>query len=299
MTSDAPIATDFPYESRYVDVVDSRMHYIEQGEGDPILLLHGNPTSSYLWRNVIPHLAPHGRCIAPDLIGMGKSDKPDIPYRFFDHAKYLDAFIDELGLDRVTLVVHDWGSGLGFYWAARHQERVRAIAFMEALVKPLKWDDFPKDFKMGFTLMRAPVIGWAFISGMNFFIDRIMPQSVVRPLTEVELDQYRAPYPTAASRQPIRQWPREIPIDGKPADVLVAFEEYGKYLRTSEIPKLMLHARPGGIITPEVAQWCRDTMPNLDAVDVGEGVHYLQEDNPHGIGEAIAAWYQGLPGESA
>ena len=219
MDAEREISTEFPYESRFVTVHGSKMHFIDEGEGAPILFLHGNPTSSYLWRNIIPYLTPHARCIAPDLIGMGRSDKPDLGYRFFDHARYVDGFIESMGLEDVTLVLHDWGSGLGFHYVRRHAENVKALAFMEAIVRPSSWSAFPKDFKMGFKLMRTPGIGWFMISVMNMFVNQILPQSVVRTLTQEEMRHYNAPYPTVGSRKPVRQWPCEIPIDGTPADV--------------------------------------------------------------------------------
>lgn len=267
------------------------MHYIEEGNGDPILFLHGNPTSCYLWRNIIPHLVPHGRCIAPDLIGMGQSDKPDIGYRFVDHVKYIEGFIEELGLTNITLVIHDWGSALGFNYAMEHQDNVKGIAFMEGIVRPSKWSEFPPDFKMGFKLMRTPGVGWFMVSVMNMFIKGLLPQAVVRPLTAQEKDAYAAPFPTIASRKPVRQWPVEIPIDGQPADVHKIVESYSQKLQESDIPKILFYAKPGGIISPAILQWCIDNIKNLKTVDIGPGVHYLQEDNPELIGKEIAAWH--------
>lgn len=192
MSSVTPQA-EFPFESRYVDVLDSRMHYIDEGRGPVMLFLHGNPTSSYLWRNVIPHLAQNARCIAPDLIGMGRSGKPDIAYSFFDHARYLDAFIDALGLDRFTLVVHDWGSALGFHHARRHPKRVRALAFMEALIEPQKWSGIVEPFRTGLRFIRMPVIGWLLIIALNGFIKIILPRATLRALSREERMRYAAP----------------------------------------------------------------------------------------------------------
>ena len=182
------IASDFPFESKFIEVLGSKMHCIDEGQGDPILFLHGNPTSSYLWRNVIPHLISQGRCIAPDLIGMGKSDKPSLSYTFQDHYRYLSSFLEKLELDNLVLVVHDWGSGLGFHFAANHPDKIRGIAFMESILRPVSWSDFPKDFKMGFKLMRTPLIGWLMISVMNFFIKKILPQATLRKLSSAEMD---------------------------------------------------------------------------------------------------------------
>ena len=248
MTTSA-ISADFPFESKYVEVHGSKMHYIEEGEGDTILFLHGNPTSCYLWRNVIPHLRHKGRCIAPDLIGMGKSDKPDLSYYFEDHYKYITGFIDALQLKNITLVIHDWGSGLGFNYMAHHPENVVRVAFMEAILRPARWQDFPKDFKMGFKLMRTPLVGWIMISGMNAFVNKILPQATMRTLTEEEMNHYRAPYPTAKSLRPVRQWPREIPIDGQPERMHKTVSAYCESFKASQHPKLLLYATPGGLIT--------------------------------------------------
>jgi len=286
------ISAAFPFESRFVDVLGSRMHYVEAGEGEPVLFLHGNPTSCYLWRNIIPHVAPLGRCIAPDLIGMGRSARPDIAYRFADHFRYVEAFIEALGLADVTLVLHDWGSALGFHWFARHPERVRALAFMEAILTPLRWSDFPPAFRIGFRLMRAPGVGWLIVSGMNAFVEQVLPRAVVRRLRPEEMAHYRAPFPTMASRRPVRQWPREIPIDGRPADVDAIVRNYGTALKTSPVPKLLVHGRPGGIVRAPMVDWCRRRLPNLVAIDVGPGIHYLQEDAPDAIGRALARWYR-------
>lgn len=292
-TDDAP--GRLPYEPREIAVLDSTISYIDEGEGEPILFLHGNPTSSYLWRNIIPHLTPHARCIAPDLIGMGRSGKPDIPYRFLDHYRYLEAFLAELRLTNLTLVLHDWGSGLGFHYASRHEDTVKALAFMEAIVKPLSWSDVPRDFSLGFRLFRTPVIGWLLLCGLNVFVTQILPKAVVRQLTEEEKAAYAAPFPTVASRKPVRMWPLEIPFDGKPEDMFRIVREYSSWLQATDKPKLLLYAHPGGIIRAQEVRWCRNSLPALELVDVGAGVHFVQEDNPEGIGVALAAWYDQLP----
>ncbi len=294
MRTAKPISAEFPFASRYVEVHGSRMHYVEEGSGDPILFLHGNPTSSYLWRNIIPYLVPHGRCIAVDLIGMGKSDKPDLAYRFFDHSKYVEGFIETLGLSQIMFVVHDWGTALGFHYARRHPGNVKALAFMEAIVRPMRWAGFPRDFKLGFKLMRTPGVGWFMISVMNVFLKQIMPKTIVRELTAEEKLRYAEPFPTVASRKPVRRWPCEIPIDGAPADVDEAVSVYSQWLQETSLPKLLFHADPGGIIDAQTLEWCRRHFPYLETVNIGPGIHYLQEDNPHLIGEELAAWYRGL-----
>ena len=294
MTAERSISADFPFTSRFIEVQGSKMHFIEEGEGEPILFLHGNPTSSYLWRNIIPHLTPHARCIAPDLIGMGRSDRPDLEYRFFDHSRYVDGFIEALGLENVTLVLHDWGSGLGFHYARRHATNIRALAFMESIVRPSSWSAFPKDYKVGFRLMRTPGVGWFMISVMNAFVKQILPQAIVRDLSPEETAHYEAPYPTVGSRKPVRQWPCEIPIDGKPADVHSAVADYSRWLQETDLPKLLFHASPGGITDEATLAWCRESFPNLETVDIGDGIHFVQEDNPHRIGLELARWYNAL-----
>ncbi|MCP3953688.1 MAG: haloalkane dehalogenase [Desulfobacterales bacterium] len=288
------ISADFPFESKYVTVLGSKLHYLDEGAGDPILFLHGNPTSSYLWRNIIPHLAPLGRCIAPDLIGMGRSDKPRLGYRFYDHYEYVQGFIKALDLKNITLVIHDWGSALGFHYALRHANNIKGIAFMEAIIKPFTWEGFSKDFRLGFKLMRTPVIGWFMISVMNGFINKMLPETIVRTLSAAEKEHYAAPYRTITSRKPLRVWPCEIPIDGQPADVHAAVQAYNQQLQESDLPKLLLYARPGAIIDLKQVAWCRDHLKNLTVVDIGRGIHFIQEDNPHGIGTALVDWYQGL-----
>ncbi len=288
------ISPDFPFKSRYIEVLGSNMHYIDEGEGDPILFLHGNPSSSYLWRNIIPYVVPHGRNIAVDLIGMGKSDKPEIPYRFFDQAKYLEGFIKKLGLTNVTLVIHDWGSGLGFHYAMRHESNIKGIAFMEAMVKRFSWDNFPPDVKVAMKMLRTPGFNWLMGGVINIFLTQMLPQMVVRKLTATENAAYREPFNTIKSRKPVRQWPLEIPIDGHPADTQEMFDNYIQKLQRSELPKLLFFANPGTAIDAEMLAWCEQNLKNLKTVDIGEGLHFIQEDNPHLIGVELAKWIQGL-----
>lgn len=286
------ISPDFPFKSNFVEIYGSNIHYVDEGTGDPILFLHGNPTSSYLWRNIIPHLTPHARCIAPDLIGMGKSDKPDISYRFQDHYKYVKGFIEQLHLENITLVIHDWGSGLGFHYAMQHPKNVKGIAFMEAIIDTARWKDFPKEFKIGFKIFRTPGLGWVMISVMNVFVNKLLPEAVVRELTEEEMKYYRAPYRTIKDRKPVRVWPQEIPIDGTPEDMHRLVSDYNQKLQKTDIPKLLFYAHPGGIIREKQVEWCKNNLSNLETVDLGKGIHYLQEDHPHKIGEELAKWYR-------
>ncbi|MBT6441927.1 MAG: haloalkane dehalogenase [Alphaproteobacteria bacterium] len=294
MATTPTISANFPYASQYVDVAGEKIHYVEKGEGDPVLFLHGNPTSSYLWRNIMPYAAKTHRAIAMDLIGMGKSARPDLAYRFSDHVTFVDGFIEAMGLKNVTLVVHDWGSGLGFHYARRHAENVRGIAFMEAIMRPVGWTDFPPGYRTGFKIMRTPVLGWMMISVMNAFIEKILPSAINRTLTKEEHDYYRSAFPTIRSRRPVRQWPREIPIEGRPADVHQAVSAYNKWLTETDLPMLLCHATPGGLTTAPMVNWCRENLTNLTTADIGRGTHYVQEDNPHGIGEALETWLAGL-----
>jgi haloalkane dehalogenase len=274
-----------------IPVLDSTMYYEEQGDGNPVVLLHGNPTSSYLWRNVIPELTGQARCLAPDLIGMGRSGKPDIAYRFADHARYLDAWFKELEVDGVTLVGHDWGGALGFDWACRHPGRVRGIAFMETVVHPLTWDDWPAWAREMFQAFRRPGEGEELILDRNLFVEQVLPNAMLGTLSSEELDTYRAPFTKRAYRRPTLAWPREIPIDGEPADVTRRVQAYDTWLASStEVPKLLLTFDPGAIMTPPPITWCRDHIAALDVEHVGPGLHFVQEDNGPSIGIAIAAW---------
>jgi haloalkane dehalogenase len=294
------ISPDFPYEPHYVEVLGSKMHYIEQGTGAPILLLHGNPEWSYVWRNIIPHLSSLGRCIAPDLIGYGRSAKPNIEYRWFDHVRYLEGFIDTMGLRNMTLVLHDQGSGLGFHYAMRHEHNVKGIAFLEAIVRPYPWDKFSSpEFRELFRRFRSGGVGgegWQLIVEQNMFIEQLLPQATGRQLTETEMNFYREPFRDPASRIPIWRFPRETPIGGEPKDVWDAVTAYSERLQRSELPKLMLYATPGALLTPEHVEWCQQNIKNLKSVHIGPGLHFLQESSPHRIGREIATWYRSLPG---
>ncbi len=279
---------------RFATVNGKQMAYVEVGEGDPILFLHGNPTSSYLWRNIIPLLADVGRCIAPDLIGMGDSEPIDDPgpdsYQFVEHREYLDGLLEHLELgDNVTLVVHDWGSGLGFDWANRNRDRARGIAYMEAIVMPVTWDDWPEAARDIFQAMRSPA-GEMIVLEKNVFVERILPASIIRTLTDEELAVYRRPYLEAGERRrPTLTWPRQIPIDGDPDDVHDIVSAYGEWLATSDLPKLFINAEPGTILTGRQREFCR-SWPNQIETTV-PGIHFIQEDSPDEIGSAIRSWY--------
>lgn len=289
--SDGAISAEFPFESRFVEVQGSRLHYVEEGSGDPILFLHGNPTSSYLWRNIIPHVSSLGRAIAPDLIGFGASDKPDLEYSFFDHVAYVDGFIETLGLDRITLVLHDWGSALGFYYAARNSDKIRGLAFMESIVAPVQsWSDLHPDMQALFQAFRTPDKGWEMIVDQNMFVERVLPGAIVRDLSDEEMAHYRKPFLEPQSRKPVWRWPNEIPIEGSPAEVVDAVASYSNWLRDSPHPKLLFQAKPGTLMRAPVVEWCQAQLPNLETVDIGHGIHFVQEDAPHEIGAALAEW---------
>ncbi len=292
--SEAAISAADPYPRKRIRAHGVEMAYVDAGAGEPIVFLHGNPTSSYLWRNVIPHLSDQGRCLAPDLAGMGDSGKtPDGSYRFVDHAHYLDGWFAALGLDRnVTLVVHDWGSALGFHWAHRHPAAVKGIAYMEAIVRPLTLAEWPDAARQVFVAMRGPA-GEAMVLDKNVFIERILPGSILRKLAPAEMEAYRRPYrEPGEGRRPMLTWPRQIPIDDEPADVAAIVAEYSRWLAGANLPKLFVNAEPGAILTGAPREFCRG-WPNQREVTV-RGSHFIQEDSPHEIGAAIAAWRRSL-----
>ncbi|HVA78613.1 MAG TPA: haloalkane dehalogenase [Candidatus Binataceae bacterium] len=292
--STTEISAADPHPRRRVALLGTSMSYADAGAGSPIVLLHGNPTSSYLWRNVIGHLAPDARCIAPDLIGMGASGKSSTGnYRFADHALHLDAFFDRvLPEGPLTLVVHDWGSALGFDWARRHPERVAGLAYMEAIVRPLTWAEWSQPAVELFQSLRSAA-GDDLILKRNIFVERILPGSVIRKLSDAEMDAYRRPFAEPGeSRRPTLTWPREIPIDGEPAHVVAIANAYASWLAASPIPKLFINAEPGAILTGAQREFCR-RWPNQREVTV-RGIHFIQEDSPHEIGAAIADWHRSI-----
>jgi haloalkane dehalogenase len=288
--SQASIAATDPYPRKRARILDTEMAYVDIGRGDAVVFLHGNPTSSYLWRNILRHAEPESRCLAPDLVGMGESGKaPAGSYRFVDHARYLDAWFEAVGLgNAITLVMHDWGSALGFHWARRHPDRVRGLVYMEALVRPLTWEEWPEPARKIFQAMRSPA-GEDMVLQKNVFVERILPASVVRGLTDAEMAVYRRPYSEPGeSRRPTLTWPREIPIAGEPADVVAIVDAYSRWLTQSTIPKLFVNADPGTILTGAQREFCR-RWPNQHEVTV-KGSHFIQEDSPGDIGHAIAAF---------
>ena len=282
------------HPKKYVDVLGKRMAYVEMGEGDPILFQHGNPTSSYLWRNIMPHVRGCGRCIAIDLIGMGDSDKLDDAgpnrYIFVEHREYFDAALEALGInENVTLVVHDWGSVLGFDWANRHASRVKGICYMEGIVCPVaSWDDWPEAARQVFQGFRSPA-GESMVLEKNVFVERVLPGSIIRKLDEQEMAVYRRPFAEAGEgRRPTLTWPRQLPIAGEPAEVVAIVQAYGDWLKTSDTPKLFINAEPGAILTGPQRDFCRSWPAQIEVTV--KGIHFIQEDSPDEIGLAIADW---------
>lgn len=296
----APSSGDL-HPRRRIAVLDSVMSYVDlQTDGaaaDPIIFLHGNPTSSYLWRNILPAVADLGRCLAPDLIGMGQSGKsgegdPDRRYGFQDHARYLDAWIAALDLPcKVTLVLHDWGSALGFHFARRFPERIKAIIYMEALVQPRLWADFPPPRAELFRALRGPQ-GEKLVLEDNFFIETVLPKSILRPLSPAEMAAYRTPFAAPADRLPTLAWARALPIEGDPADVAAIVADYGQWMAANDLPKLFINAEPGALLIGRARDFCR-SWRNQREVTV-PGIHYLQEDSPVEIGAALREFIAGL-----
>lgn len=285
------------YAKQKASLLGSDMAYVETGSGDPIVLLHGNPASSYLWRNVIPHLEGLGRCLAPDLIGMGDSDKlsPSGPerYTFLEHRRYLDQLLEQLGArERVTLVIHDWGSALGFDWARRHPKAIKGIAYLEAIVRPVTWEEWPQAARAIIANIRSDQ-GEEIILKKNLFVEGILPASILRRLSPAEMDEYRRPFrEPGEGRRPTLTWPRQIPIQGQPAEMVAIASAYAQFMGQSRVPKLFINAEPGGILIGPQREFCR-SWPNQQEITV-PGIHYLQEDSPDEIGQAVAAWLRGL-----
>lgn len=283
-----------------VPVLDSHMAHRDAGRGPAVVFLHGNPLSSHVWRRVVPHVAPRARCLAPDLIGMGRSGKPDIAYRFSDHARYLDAWLDVLDLRDVVLVGHDWGGALALDWAARHPDRVRGLVALETFLRPMRWSDWPPEGAELFRALRTPGVGEELALEGNGFLERSLARGVKSGLSEADRAIYAAPYPDARSRRPLLQWTREIPIEGEPADVAAVVARYDAWLAdSSSTPKLLLtFDTPSVLGSPAIVGWARATAATLDVVPLGPAGHHAPEDAPDDIGLAIAAWMdrRGLAG---
>ena len=283
-------------QKKNVNVLGKKMTYVDRGEGDPIIFQHGNPASSYLWRNIIPYLENQGRCIAIDLIGMGDSDKltdnGNNTYSYHIQKQYFDKCLKELEIrENITFVIHDWGSALGFNWAYEHQESVKGICYMEAIVKKISWEDWPKDAKSIFQGFRSDA-GEDLILKKNLFIEGVLPNAIIRHLTETEMDIYRKPFLKEIDRRPTLDWPRQIPINNEPEDVCKIVDDYSSWMSINEIPKLFINADPGSILTGKQREFCRK-WKNQQELTV-KGNHFIQEDSPNEIGEAISKWYRNL-----
>lgn len=288
------ISAHFLFEKRRAQVLGSQMAYVDVGlsSGSATVFLHGNPTSSYLWRNIIPHVSGKSRCVAPDLIGFGDSDKlTGLAYRVVDHQRYLDAFLDAvLPTEKLTLVIHDWGSVLGFDWARRHEDRVAGLAFMEFNLPIDSWNGLPQIFVDNFRAFRNPELGRQLLINQNIFIEKVLPLGVLRQLTDKEMTHYRRPFLEPTSREPVWRFTNEIPIEGKPADVAEKAQKYIAWLLQTDLPKLFFWVTPGINITKEVAERFIQELRNTKTVFLGPGLHYVQEDHPHAIGREIAQW---------
>ena len=281
-----------------ISINNKNIAYVESGSGDPIIFLHGNPTSSYLWRNITPHLESQGRCICIDLIGMGDSDKLDNPdensYQFEEHYHYVNAAIESLtNGENITFVIHDWGSALGFNWCYHNPDSIKGIAYMEAIVKEMTWEDWRDEAKGIFQGFRSDA-GESLVLEKNYFVERVLPGSIIRRLSDEEIEEYRRPFINPGEdRRPTLSWPREIPIEGQPANVCEIVNQYAEWMQTNDLPKLFINAEPGAITTGRIRDYCR-SWKNQTEITV-KGVHFIQEDSPDDIGKAISTWYKNIP----
>lgn len=281
--------------SHFISVHGSNMHYYDVGDGDPILFLHGIPTSAYVWRHIIPVLSSQGRCIAPDLIGMGESDKPNIDYRVFDHIKYIDGFIDALKLKNITLVLHGWGSIMGLDYARRHEKNIKAIAFYEAHLKPITdWNELSLPVQQFATLLKREGASYRAVVEQNYLIEKMLPRSAIRHLTDEEMVHYRAPFLTPESRKPLWQYVNDLPLGSGPDDVVKLIKQYSSWLQKTKIPKLMLYAVPGFMTTIDDVQWAKDHLSNIDIVALEDALHLAQESIPEQFNNALVNWYESL-----
>jgi haloalkane dehalogenase len=284
------VSESYPFVSHYVEILNSKMHYIEQGSGDPILFLHGVPTSSYVWRNVVPHLSTMGRCIAVDLIGFGKSEKPEIDYSIADHIRYIEGFIKALNLNHVTLVMHGWGSIIGFHYAMHHQNNCKSLVFYESYIRSVTQEDFALPMHEQLSLFEDDTFD--IIMNASNFVDKVMPQSMTRPLSEGEIEHYRNPFLSTGSGKPLQKYIEELPLSNNETNKLI--DAYSTLLQKSTIPKLMIYSIPGFITTIATVIWAKEHLPNLEIIEIGEAMHFAQENDPVMMGETISVWMQGL-----
>lgn len=295
MTSDQSISSDFPFESRYMDIDGEKIHYVDEGEGQPVVFLHGMPTSNYLWRNIIPNMSKTHRCIAPDLIGMGKSSKPDIEYRIFDHIRFIEKFLDKLNLDNIIFVLHGWGSVIGFDYAMRHQDKIKGLAFYEAHVRPiLDWDLLSLPVQQFASLLDDEEASHHAVVDENYMVEKLLPQSILRQLEPEEMAYYRKPFEDPNSRKPMWSYIQDLPLGEGRSDVVDLIGNYSEALKKSNIPKLLLFAIPGFITPVATIKWCHDNLSELSIVDLGEALHFVQETNPQAFSRALNDWSDAL-----
>ncbi|MEK3885551.1 haloalkane dehalogenase [Paenibacillus sp. PL2-23] len=290
-----PIGKEYPFESRYMTVNESQLHYIDVGCGEPVVFLHGNPTWSYTFLNIISYIQASNRCVAVDLIGMGRSGKPDISYTFLEHVDYVTRFIEQLGLDRITLVAHDWGAAIGLHYAMNHSDKVKAVALLEpqALVPNATWSDFsPPEAQPLFQKLRDPEEGWPFMRDNSVFIEGMTNTIINRPISPEEHEHYREPFRKPEDRKPMWVFPNQIPIEGQPSEVVEAVNTRNAWFTASPIPKLLFYATPGCTVREPQLAWCRKHLPNLRLFDIGKGFHHLTEENPHAIGQELQRWLE-------
>lgn len=293
MTGQVEISAQCDFKSHYLSVQGAKIHYYDEGAGDPMVFLHGMPTSAYLWRNIIPVLSPTARCIAPDLIGMGKSDKPDIAYRIFDHVEYIEAFIESLDLQNITLVLHGWGSVVGLEYARRHPDKIKAIAFYEAHLKPVtEWHQLSLPVQQLASMLRNPKAARHAVVDQNYLIKRLLPSAVVRKLSQQELDCYSAPFTTTSARLPLWQYLNDLPLGNGPKDVVDLISVYSDWLQQTTFPKLLLYAIPGFITTVDMVQWAKAHLKNLTMVVLNDAMHFAQESAPDQFAKALLSWYR-------
>jgi len=295
---DSQSSIDYSSKSNFVSIQSSRIHYVDKKAcsecGTVFLFLHGNPTSSYIWRNIIPHLTSIGRCVAPDLIGFGKSGKPDIEYTFRDHYEYIKEFIELLDLDNIILVLHDWGGAIGFHYARLHPEKIKGIVFMETIYKPMEWDSLDPFARWLFRKFQNDKAGYFLNGRLNLFLRFILPFSMNRRLTKGEQRTYMEPFTTVESRKPIIKFPQELPFRGSGTENEKVANDYYSWLKQTKVPKLLLYANPGVQIKKANVQELKESLPNLTVQDLGKGKHFIQEDEPNKIGIAVQNWFKGI-----
>ena len=288
----AMVSEEFPYSSHFVEVLGSKMHYIEQGSGDPIVFLHGVPTSCYVWRNIIPHLSTLGRCLAPDLIGFGRSEKPDIQYTIDDHIRYIEQWIDALKLKNITFVLHGWGSIAGFDYAMRHEDNCKGLVFYESYLRPIDGQDLSLPYQEQMYAFQEEFDEKEIVMNGSLFVDKALPQAMIRHLTEKEIAFYRDPFLKEGAGKPLRQYLQELPRENNHTNQIIA--NYSKKLQRSKLPKLMLYSIPGFIASISTVMWAKENLPNLEIDEAGEALHYAQESCPAQMGETISIWLQGI-----